>query len=250
MIGRGAMAGVSRTKARAGQARRAQATRAQVVAAAAELFVAEGYLQTTMADIAARAGVAVRTVYGVGSKVEVLATALDIAIVGDDEPVPVLERGWYRDLVAEPDGATALAVFTTAASRIIERVYPLYAVTRDAAADPEVAELLHRNKRQRFLTHAHVAGELATKIGFDPTLTADRAAQVIYTLMSQETYGLLVLERGWNVTVWAGWVHHHLRLELFPTAPTVAGRVPATESGHMVSSSGCSSGESSTRRDR
>jgi AcrR family transcriptional regulator len=212
------VAGVSRTKTQLAQAARARATRARVIGVASELFVRDGYLQTTMADIAAAAGVAVRTVYGVGSKVEVLAAALDIAIVGDDEPVPVLERAWFRQLVAEPDGVIALGIFRDAASRVIERVYPLYAATRDGSTDPELAAVLHHNKHQRFITHTHVARALATKTCFDTSVPVDRAAQVIYTVMSQETYGLLVTEHSWSVTAWADWVHHHLRTELFPTA--------------------------------
>jgi AcrR family transcriptional regulator len=214
------VAGVSRTKTQLAHAARARATRARVIGAATELFIRDGYLQTTMADIAAAAGVAVRTVYGVGSKVEVLAAALDVAIVGDDQPVPILERAWFRQLVAEPDGVSALGVFRDAASRVIERVYPLYAATRDGSTDPELAEVLHRNKHQRFTTHTHVARELATKADFDASVAVERAAQVIYTVMSQETYGLLVVEHGWGVTDWAYWVHRHLLTELFPIAAT------------------------------
>lgn len=209
------MPGVSRTKTQLAHAAKAKATRTRVISAAGKLFVRDGYLQTTMADIAAAAGIAVRTVYGVGSKVEVLAAALDIAIVGDDQPVPVLERAWFRQLVAEPDGITALGIFRDAASQVIERVYPLYAVTRDGSTDPELAEVLHRNKHQRFTTHTHVARALAAKAGFDASVPVERAAQVIYTVMSQETYGLLVVEHGWSVTDWAGWVHQHLLTELF-----------------------------------
>ncbi len=216
------MAGVSRTKTQLAQAAKAQATRARVIGAAGKLFVRDGYLQTTMADIAAAAGVAVRTVYGVGSKVEVLAAALDIAIVGDDQPVPVLERAWFRRLVAEPDGVTALGIFRDAASRVIERVYPLYAATRDGSTDPELAQVLHRNKHQRFITHTHVARALSTKSGFDTSVPVERAAHVIYAVMSQETHGLLVVEHSWSVTEWADWVHHHLLTELFPRA----GRAP------------------------
>lgn len=66
-----------------------------MIAAASELFVRDGYLQTTMADVARAADVAVQTLYlGFGSKVAVLAAALDVAIAGDDDLVPVLERPW------------------------------------------------------------------------------------------------------------------------------------------------------------
>ena len=213
------MAGTSRTKSQASRAERSRLTRARVVAAATDLFVAQGYLQTTMADIARGADVAVQTLYlSFGSKVAVLSAALDVAIVGDDEPVPVLERAWFTALRETPDGPAALALFVEAAGRIIERVYPLYAVTRDGSTDPELAEVLATNKQLRFVVHSQVARELAGKSGFRPDLTAERAGQVIYTLMSQETYGLLVVEHGWSRHDWADWVRHHLQTELFGPA--------------------------------
>ena len=58
-------------------AARARATRARVVAAAAPLFVTRGYLDTTMAELAGAAGVAVQTLYlAFGSKAAVLAAVM------------------------------------------------------------------------------------------------------------------------------------------------------------------------------
>ncbi|WP_371786550.1 TetR/AcrR family transcriptional regulator [Streptosporangium subroseum] len=214
------MATSSRTKNRASRAERSRETRRRVVAAAGELFVRDGYLQTTMADIARQAGVAVQTLYlSFGSKVAVLVAALDVAIVGDDEPVPVLERPWVARLRDEPDGVAALKVFVEAASQVIDRVYPLYAATRDASADPELAEVLDRNKRLRFVTHGAITRELAAKAGFTPGLSVERATQIVYTLLSQETYGLLVVERGWTVPEWSDWVRRHIQAELFAEPP-------------------------------
>lgn len=211
------MAASSRQKNRALQAEKAAATRRRIVTAAASQFVHYGYLNTTMADIAREAGVAVRTVYlSFGGKVEVLVAALDIAIVGDDDPIPVLERPWFQRLVDEPDGVAALGVFVAAASEIIDRVYPLYTVTRDGSADAELAEVLKRNKRLRLLTHGQVARVLADKPGFADNLSPRQATEIVYTLMSQETYGLLVVDQGWTVAGWSAWVKRLLRLELFP----------------------------------
>ncbi|HEX6871987.1 MAG TPA: TetR/AcrR family transcriptional regulator [Micromonosporaceae bacterium] len=213
------MATASRAKNKAVRAEKARETRRRIVAAASELFTRDGYLQTTMAGIAAHAAVAVQTMYlSFGSKVAVLSAALDVAIVGDDEPVPVLDRPWFAELRDEPDGKAALRLFVTAASQIVHRTYPLYAVTRDASADPELGEVLRRNKQLRFVTHTAVTRELATKAGFRPGLGVPLAAQTVYTLMSQETYGLLVSEHGWSVAEWADWVERHIRAELFSGA--------------------------------
>jgi AcrR family transcriptional regulator len=211
------MATGSRSRNRAAQAERARVTRRRIVAAATTLFVRDGYLQTTMAGIAREAGVAVQTLYlSFGSKVAVLAAALDVAIAGDDEPVPVLLRPWRRQVLDEPDGPAALSHFIGAASQIIERHYPLYAAISSASADPELADLLERNKNARFETHGQLTRDLSGKAGFTRDLTVEQAAQIVYALLSQETYGLMVLEHGWSVGAWAGWVERHLRAELFP----------------------------------
>lgn len=211
------MSAGSRTKNRAVRAEKSRETRRRIVVAANELLVRDGYVQTTMADIARQAGVAVQTLYlSFGSKVAVLAAALDVAITGDDEPVPVLDRPWFARLRDEPDGAAAHSIFADSATEIIERVYPLYAAIRNASADPELAEVLDRNKRRRFDSHATVMRELAGKAGFDKELSVEHATEISYTLMSEETYGLLVAEHGWAVADWSGWARRHIRADLFP----------------------------------
>src|SRR3954466_6982333 len=81
------------------RARQAADTKAQVLAAAAELFEETGWSGTTVAAIAKRAGVAVETVYsGVGSKKQVLRAVLDYAVVGDADPVPLVERDVFAAL--------------------------------------------------------------------------------------------------------------------------------------------------------
>src|ERR1700754_3430673 len=55
----------------------AEATRSRVLAAAAELFAAEGYARTTLAKIAAAAGVSAETVQGQGPKAALLMATID-----------------------------------------------------------------------------------------------------------------------------------------------------------------------------
>ena len=86
----------------------------------------------------------------------------------------------------------------------------------NASADPELAEVRDRNKRQRFASHLPVMQELASRAGFNPQLPVERATEIFYTLMSEETYGLLVAEHGWSVPDWSGWARRHSRAELFP----------------------------------
>ena len=70
----------------------------------------DGYRPTTIADIAAHAGVSAASVYkGFGSKAAVAKAVFDIALAGDDEPVPVAERPAMQAVRDEPDVRTAAA---------------------------------------------------------------------------------------------------------------------------------------------
>src|ERR1700712_4570364 len=92
----GAMHGqVSRSYRSAGREERARLTRRRIIEAASAVFLARGYSGTTIRSIAAHADISVPTVELLfGTKAALLKTAIDVAIAGDDEPVPVLERDW------------------------------------------------------------------------------------------------------------------------------------------------------------
>jgi AcrR family transcriptional regulator len=203
--------------ARPGKTQRGQQTRARIVGAATRLFTEHGYLDTTMGTIAAEAGVAVQTLYlAFGSKVAILEAAHDVAVVGDDEPVALLDRPWVADLHAEPDGPRALEMAITNTLRVIEQVSAVYGVIQSAAADPEVAELLLRAKSQRLATMRALSEQLATKPGFANGLTIERATDILYTVVSNELHRLLVLERHWTPQAWQTWAYDSAALRLFP----------------------------------
>jgi Transcriptional regulator len=206
---------VTSSRARAARAERAVATRARIVEAAAPLFVRDGYLETTMAGIARAAGVAVQTLYlSFGSKAAVLEATL--ADGAQDHPT-----GWLEQVRAEPDGVTALGVHIAAAGLVVERRFPLDAVLRAAAADPEPAALLGRVRRAGLAVHARAVDELAEKPGFTVGVSLQRATEIVATLLSPETYGLLVAAQGWPAADWSAWAARHLAADLFP------GRAPA-----------------------
>ena len=77
------------------RAEQARQTRRRVVTAASTVFLARGYVGTSMRAVAAEASVSIATVELLfGTKAGVLKAAIDLAIAGDDEAVPVLERPW------------------------------------------------------------------------------------------------------------------------------------------------------------
>jgi len=80
-------------------------TEQRIVAAATELFLADGYVATTLEAVAKRAQVGARTVYvRFGTKAALFKRVVDVAIVGDTQPIAVLDRDW-----AKPAGAARAA---------------------------------------------------------------------------------------------------------------------------------------------
>src|SRR5512140_2497945 len=73
--------------------RQAAQTRDEILTSAVALFTESGWTGTTLAAIAEHASVAVETIYsGFGSKKGLLRAALDVAVVGDTEEVPLAAR--------------------------------------------------------------------------------------------------------------------------------------------------------------
>lgn len=181
-----------------------------MVASATPLFVRDGYVETTMAGIAGAAGVAVQTLYlSFGSKAAVLEAAL--AVEPDDQP-----NEWLTVVRSEPAGPAALGRYVEHTAVQLDRRYPLDAVLRAAAADPEPAELLVRTRRAALAVHAQAVDELAEKPGFTTDISVQRATEITAALLSHETFGLLAVTQGWPLQDWTDWAAHHLAVDLFP----------------------------------
>jgi AcrR family transcriptional regulator len=194
---------------------RVQATRDLVLSCATNLFVRQGYLATTMGDIASDAGVAVQTLYlRFGGKAALLKASFDVAVSGDDQPVAVAERAWVEELRRDPDLERALRLLVSSARRILERAVPLFTRIEEAAADPEVAELLLDLKRQKLEMVGIFADILRAKVDFDKTVSLERATDLLYAMGSEELFRVLCVERGWSKERWEEFIFTSL-LQLF-----------------------------------
>lgn len=193
---------------------RDEAARERIVTAATDLFVRDGYVATTIGAIAEQAQVAVKTIYAAyGNKLGVLSAAHDRAVLGGDEPIPLLEHPWVRAL-AEMESAQV--AWAEAASRLAEstaRVAPILTVIHQAAADPGVADLLADLRRQRHAFSVGLARILLDLPGADREATS-RVADVIYATMTVESYTPFVTERGWTLDQWNNWAHDVVAQEL------------------------------------
>src|SRR3954470_18130595 len=129
----------------------ARRTRRRVLEAAASVFVAGGYAGATIRAVAAEAGVSVPTVELLfGTKARLLKAAIDVAIAGDDEPVPVLDRSWADTARNATSPAALLAVAAEVIAAAQSRSAGLVlAVFEGGRTDPDLAALARELTDQR-----------------------------------------------------------------------------------------------------
>jgi AcrR family transcriptional regulator len=186
------------------------------VQAARALFVERGFTATTIEAISEAADVPTATVYRLfGSKLGILKSLLDVSIGGDDEDVAVADRVEVRAMLAERDPREQLAAFVRITMAINGRTAPVYGVLESAAAsEPDARPLLEELTRQRSQGQRTLARSLARQGALCPGLRERDAADVIHALLSPELYRLLVVERGWKVDRYEGWLREILIAQL------------------------------------
>jgi AcrR family transcriptional regulator len=198
------------------QARR---TRRAIVAAAHDLFLAQGYAATTIDGIAQAAHVSRRTVFNsVGGKAALLKLALDWAVAGDDEPIAMADRPAVRAIQAEPDPRQALMLWVQTVTEVAARSAPIGEVLTAAAdVDPAAAELLAEASRNRLFGATAFIRYLASLGGLAAGMTEQRAADLCWALMDGHLYRLLVAQRGWSTAEFTRWLSDSLTAALLRT---------------------------------
>jgi AcrR family transcriptional regulator len=198
----------------------AAATRRGILEAAERLFEERGYVGTSVAEIADEAGVALKTVYAVfGTKAEVLRALWNLRMRGDEEPVPIPERQWYRDIVAEPSPRRRLALLAHNVRIVRGRTGALPEIVRVAApANEEIAGLWDRF--QRDLYELGMRG-IAETLERDGILAADvtTATDILWMLTHPDLYQLLVRQRGWSADRYETWLADTMRSQLLRRRP-------------------------------
>lgn len=191
-------AGAPRRYTSTRRARQAAQTRSDVLLVAVRLFGRDGWTKTTLAAIAEEAGVAVETIYsGFGSKKALLKAAMDVAIVGDAEPVALLERDQATQILQLPPAELLRQAVAMQAEFYSSRVAGMWATMLEAAAgDDEIATWCLEQEQRRRETAA-VFLERAAGRPLDPTLL-----DLAWAVISPEMYTKLTTERGWSRTTW------------------------------------------------
>lgn len=194
----------------------ARATRRAVVSTARDLFVELGWSRTTIDAVAARAGVSRRTVFtSVGGKAALLKLALDWALVGDDEPVPMTGRQAIAEIEQLTDPRALVARWARFVAGLEDRAAPLAGVLVVAAdADPEAADVHAVSERNRLGGAEFIVARLAAIDGLRQGLTRERAVAAALVLMDPAVHRTLVREHRWTSTEYAEWIERAALAEL------------------------------------
>jgi len=190
------------------RAEAARQTRQLIRDAALKLFVEQGITATTMKQIAARAGVAERTVYtAFPSKTALFHEVVDIITVGDELPVPVSDRAEFTAAKDEPDAHEAVVQLVDFGCLLLDRAGDLImAAIESAGADPDMREWSDRASAETAKNFQSVAQSWKDNGFLRDDLTAEEAGAALYALSSPHVHHLLRRKQGWPTERYRTWL--------------------------------------------
>jgi AcrR family transcriptional regulator len=199
---------VKRSYDASGRREQARARRLAVVLAARDLFERDGFRPTTIAAIAARAGVSAESIYkGFGSKAVLAKAVFDFVIAGDDEPVPVAERAAGQAVRAEPDVRRKIALFAGGLAQRQARAARVQIFIRDGrhvddALIPIWAALTDEGLTGMTTLGRHLLDTGQLRDGID----LEEVRDVLWNYLAVDTYERLVLSQGWPLERYVDWL--------------------------------------------
>jgi AcrR family transcriptional regulator len=191
----------------------AEETKRRIARAARQLFAEQGYARTSMAAVAAAAGVAVRTVYAAfGTKQAILAAICD-AWLAEADVFTLIGRA-----MAEPHAGQRLALVARLNRQQWERGTDVVALLEAAATtDRDVARMLAGWKTGRAEALAGVIAGIADRLA--DGLDVATAGAILRGLSASELYRELVEGSGWSADRYEEWLADLLARELLRSEP-------------------------------
>jgi len=183
-------------------------TEQRILAAATELFLDGGYLATTLEAVARRAQVGARTVYvRFGTKAALFKRVVDVAIVGDTEPVDVLGREPMQTALTAPTAAERIAAAAATGRQIMQRTGALFAVAQQAAAvEPLIAGFWQQGRDQARYSHEVFWTRMASDGLLAPGVDLSWLIDTTSLLGAAETYLLITRMTGWSLDAYQAWL--------------------------------------------
>ena len=195
---------------------RAAATRRTILAAAETLFLRDGYARTSMKAIAAQAGVSEKTMYlAFGTKATLLRQVIQLAVQGDEAPVPLSERPEWRAVVAGP----SIEIFATLRGDERGADDPHrddHRARRDSGRHGSRAGDVPRRAHTMTRESLHaLAAELQRRGALRSGVSVQDAADLLYAIAADESVFLrLTRDCGWTPDRYADLIAHTLRANL------------------------------------
>ncbi|GAC1603430.1 MAG: TetR/AcrR family transcriptional regulator [Acidimicrobiales bacterium] len=187
------------------RARQATESREHIARVAHDMFVERGYRGTTVAAVAAAAGVSPATVYaGFGNKAALLRRAFYVVLHGDDVDLKFYERPEALEIaeMKDPDAQIALiARLTAERNRLSAALLPVIRVAADEDAD---ARAMLDDWQEGLLTLATLIAAVVAQGG--RLAGSEECRDVMYATLSGDLWQRLVAERGWSDERFADWL--------------------------------------------
>ena len=201
---------VKRRRTYNSELRREQAaeTRRKILRAAQDLFERDGYAATSMAAVAAAAGVSLKTVYlAFETKSGLLRALWHLLLRGERDSAPVAEQSWYRAVLEEPDPERQLRLNMRNSLIVKTRAGTMLEVIRSAAsADRDSAALWTRIQTEFYDNQRAIVQSIADKKALSPHLDVAGATDILWALNHPNLYMLLAGERDWSPERYEQWL--------------------------------------------
>ena len=194
----------------------AEQTRAVVLDVAEQRFLQDGYAATTVASIAAAAGISAETIYkSFENKSGLVRAIYERGLTGTGETPAYRRSDDIRERIDDP--RELMHQWGTLTAEVASTVTPILLLIRSAAAtDSSMAGLLEASNAHRLERMRHNAEFLAERGFLKEGTTLSDAIDVLWTVSSPELYELLVLQRGWTPAQFATFVADTMSAALLP----------------------------------
>jgi AcrR family transcriptional regulator len=186
----------------------ARARRLATVLAARDLFERDGFRLTTIAAVAARAGVSAESIYkGFGTKAALAKAAFDVTVAGDDEPVAVADRPAMQAIRDEPDVRRKIDMFVSGLAQRQARSAGVQILIRDGRhVDDSLGPVWAKLNDEALVGMTMLARHLADSGQLRGGVDVDEVRDVLWNYLAIDIYERLVLIRGWPLERYSDWL--------------------------------------------
>jgi hypothetical protein len=156
--------------------------------------------------------VSVPTVEGLfGTKSRLLKAAIDVAIAGDDEAVPMLDRDWAALATRAGDVEDLVSILAEVLAPAQFRSSGLVlSVFEGAGYDAELADLAEQMSKQRATMANWIVARLSALEPLRGEVGQAEAVDTVFALMEPALFDRLTRRRGWTVAHYQGWIARSL----------------------------------------